>query len=145
MPNYPERGPYCHVKSTGWTPSKSHAPLRCPEVLPLEQSMKKAHFGLKFLADFFVPPSHHPPRVFGPKSLLHLSCRLQIHFLCCCQAPSSFPQPSTCDPGSRPQRISIIIQENHCSKKIGRAAEMRVSGRGQSQVSPPKLRKSIIS
>lgn len=30
VPNYPERGPYCHVKSTGWTPKQ----VPCPPQMP---------------------------------------------------------------------------------------------------------------
>lgn len=47
-------------------------------------------------------------------------CHLQTHFLCFCQHPflHSHSQ-STCDPASLLQRISILIWENHCSKRTG--------------------------
>lgn len=69
-----------------WAPGESHGPLRCPEGLPSEQSQESS-LRLQIPADFLsslTPFSH----VLSAQTLFHLSCCLQIQFLCCCQDPS---------------------------------------------------------
>lgn len=125
-----------------------------PQVSPLgpsdaqrschQSSLKKAHFSLRSLLIFWSSLTPFS-RGLSAQTLLHLSCCLQIQFLCCCQDPSqhSHSRLPVTQPAFPKSFYNYLREPLFQEDKQSCRDEGLWEGTEPSQ--PPMLRKNIIS